>query len=127
MLVIMNNHNENNNMSKNTLIKIAINRANINKFRVKRIISLIPICCQKFVLTFNRLLTKKTMKKFFLVLLSVPSFIFGQIIFDKAPENFQLFPRNDDNLAFVVFSGSISDNTFNHFKLKVFKNGSFYG
>ena len=127
MLVIMNNHNENNNMSKNTLIKIAISRANINKFRVKRIISLIPICCQKFVLTFNRLLTKKTMKKFFLVLLSVPSFIFGQIIFDKAPENFQLFPRNDDNLAFVVFSGSISDNTFNHFKLKVFKNGSFYG
>ena len=110
-------------MSKNTLFKITVSRANINKFRVKRIISLITICCQKFVLTFNRLLTnlgllylnflKKTMKKFLLILLSVPSIIFGQIIFDKAPENFQLFPRNDDNEASVFFSGSISDNTLN--------------
>ena len=49
---------------------------------------------------------------------------FGQEInFDISPEDYQLYPRDLNNLASVIFSGSISDETeLNRLKLKVFKD-----
>ena len=43
------------------------------------------------------------MRKILLILLSLPALLFDQIIFDKAPEDFQLFPRNENNKASVFF------------------------
>lgn len=49
---------------------------------------------------------------------------FGQEInFDISPEDYQLFPRDVNNLASVIFSGSLSDETkLKQLKLKVFKD-----
>ena len=49
---------------------------------------------------------------------------FGQEInFDISPEDYQLFPRDLNNLASVIFSGIISDETeLKRLKLKVFKD-----
>lgn len=63
------------------------------------------------------------MRNFFLVLLFIPVVFFGQINFDKAPEDFQLFPRNNNNNATVIFSGNFKEVIeFKELKLKVFKD-----
>ena len=67
------------------------------------------------------------------VLIIVFTFFLGlysytqQIIFDKVPEDFQLFPRDSNNKSSVVFSGTIIENNYNEFKVKTFKDGIFYG
>jgi len=66
------------------------------------------------------------MKKLFLFLMLVPLVTFGQINFDKVPEDFQLFPRDTSNKASVSFSGNILDDNYKKFKLKIYKDGSFY-
>ena len=46
-----------------------------------------------------------------------------EINFDISPEDYQLFPRDLNDLASVIFSGSISDETqLKQLKLKVFKD-----
>ena len=62
------------------------------------------------------------MRNYFLIFLFVPLVFFGQITLDKAPEDFQLFPRDASNNASVVYSGKISDDVDKELKLKVFKD-----
>ena len=63
------------------------------------------------------------MKKLILLLLFIPLFSFGQINFQKVPKDFQLFPRDENNNSYVVFSGNISENSEDlKLKLKVFKD-----
>ena len=62
------------------------------------------------------------MRNYFLIFLFVPLVFFGQITFDKAPEDFQLFPRDASNNASVVYSGKISDDVDKELKLIVFKD-----
>ena len=63
------------------------------------------------------------MKNLFLILFLIPYIFIGQINFDKVPENFQLFPRNENNASHVVFSGNISNNIdFEELILKIFKD-----
>jgi hypothetical protein len=45
------------------------------------------------------------MKNLFLIFFLIPYIFIGQINFDKVPENFQLFPRDENNDSHVVFSG----------------------
>ena len=59
----------------------------------------------------------------FLSLLLVTNNFGQEINFDISPEDYQLFPRDLNNLASVIFSGSISDETeLKRLKLKVFKD-----
>ena len=63
------------------------------------------------------------MGKFFLIILFIPCVFFGQINFDRVPEDFQLFPRNKNNNANVIFSGNFKEFIdFQELKLKVFKD-----
>jgi len=63
------------------------------------------------------------MKNLFLILFLIPYIFIGQINFDKVPENFQLFPRDENNDSHVVLSGNISNNIdFEELILKIFKD-----
>ena len=61
-------------------------------------------------------------KNIFLILL-FPLFLFGQINFKQVPKDYQLFPRNENNEAYVIFSGNFVDSTdVYELKLKLFKD-----
>ena len=63
------------------------------------------------------------MRNLFLLLLFIPIVLFGQINFDQAPEDFQLFPRDKNNNATVILSGNFKEVIdFEELKLKVFKD-----
>ena len=62
-----------------------------------------------------------------LLFICVVNFSFTQQLqLKKHPEENQLFPRDENDMAFVVFSGFINDDAnFNELKLKIFKDGEF--
>lgn len=70
------------------------------------------------------------MKKLVLLLflINLGFFSYSQNIeFNKLPEDYQLFPRDDSNKASVVFSGTYNGGLeIAQLKLKVFKNGVLY-
>jgi hypothetical protein len=67
--------------------------------------------------------------KFFIVLIFISTVNFSfaqQLQLEKYPEKNQLFPRDKNDMAFVVFSGFIIDEAdFNELKLKKFKDRDF--
>ena len=63
------------------------------------------------------------MSKLLTTLLIFPLILLGQINFDNKPEDFQLYPRDQNNNSTVTFSGTVpKEINFNELVLKVFKN-----
>ena len=60
--------------------------------------------------------------------LFIISFSYAQDLnFEKSPENYQLYPRDKNNKASVVFSGIITEkNELNELELKVYKDEALY-
>ena len=42
--------------------------------------------------------------------------------FDKLPQNYQLYPRDEQNEALVPISGKIEDVGWDYFSVKIFRN-----
>jgi hypothetical protein len=64
---------------------------------------------------------------FALSLFFISSMYSQEIIFSKAPEDYQLYPRNNKNTAEVVFSGEIQGKAkFKKYVLKVFKDNELF-
>ena len=63
------------------------------------------------------------MSKLLTTLLIFPLILLGQINFDNKPEDFQLYPRDQNNNSTVTFSGTVTKEIhFDELVLKVFKN-----
>lgn len=73
------------------------------------------------------------MKNLFALFLLLISFTFshGQrfyaTVFDKLPQSYQLYPRNEKNEASVPISGRIEIEGWSYFSLKVFRNKTLIG
>ena len=49
---------------------------------------------------------------------------FPNIYFNNLPQNYQLYPRNDKNEAFVNINGYVSDSLIKKVSVIVLKNGN---
>ena len=47
--------------------------------------------------------------------------------FDKLPQNYQLYPRNEQNEAFVPISGKIEEAGWDYFSVQIFRNKQLVG
>ena len=47
--------------------------------------------------------------------------------FDKLPQNYQLYPRNEQNEAFVPISGKIEETGWDYFSVQIFRNKQLIG
>ena len=47
--------------------------------------------------------------------------------FDKLPQNYQLYPRNDQNEALVPISGKIEEAGWDYFSVQIFRNKQLVG
>jgi Carbohydrate esterase, sialic acid-specific acetylesterase/Secretion system C-terminal sorting domain len=52
---------------------------------------------------------------------------FSSTTFDKLPQNYQLYPRNEQNEAFVPISGKIEESGYIYFSVQIFRNKQLFG
>lgn len=64
---------------------------------------------------------------FLLVCTSSKAQRFFATTFDKLPQNYQLYPRNDQNEAFVPISGKIEEAGWEYFSVQIFRNKQIIG
>jgi len=72
----------------------------------------------------------KIFSSFLLALLVCPAIKaqkFFATTFDKLPQNYQLYPRNDQNEAFVPISGKIEDPGWEYFSVQILRNKQIIG
>ena len=68
-----------------------------------------------------------TLLLFLLVCTSIKAQKFLATTFDKLPQNYHLYPRNDQSEAFVPISGKIEEGGWDYFSLQVFRNKQILG
>ncbi len=59
---------------------------------------------------------------FLLICTSVKAQKYFATTFDKLPQNYQLYPRNEQNEAFVPISGKIEETGWDYFSVQIFRN-----
>ena len=64
---------------------------------------------------------------FLLLCTSIKAQKYFATTFDKLPQNYQLYPRNDQNEAFVPISGKIEEAGWDYFSVQIFRNKQLVG
>lgn len=64
---------------------------------------------------------------FLLVCTSLQAQKFFATTFDKLPQNYQLYPRNDQNEAFIPISGKIEEEGWEYFSVQILRNKQVIG
>ena len=68
-----------------------------------------------------------TLILFILLCSSVKAQKYFATTFDKLPQNYQLYPRNDQNEALVPISGKIEEAGWDYFSVQIFRNKQLVG
>ena len=68
-----------------------------------------------------------TLILFLLLCSSVKAQRYFATTFDKLPQNYQLYPRNDQNEAFIPISGKIEEAGWDYFSVQIFRNKQLVG
>lgn len=68
-----------------------------------------------------------TLFLFLLICTSIKAQKFLATTFNKLPQNYQLYPRNDQNEAFVAISGKIEEAGWEYFSVQIFRNKQIIG
>lgn len=66
------------------------------------------------------------MRKIILPLVLLSNLAFSQVKWDKLPQKLALYPRNEKDSANVIFSGTVSNNTYDSIIVESFKEAQFY-